>query len=203
MISLVLIEDNHSYTEALRKVLDDLSRYRLLGVFDKAEDFVSSRLEPDIIIVDLDLKGMSGIRFIARYSSEYPRSRMIVNTVMDREETVFECLREGAVGYITKSDGIRQMTEVIDTAMQGGAPMSMRIARMVISSFQRNKNSPLTERETEVLRLLSDGRTYRGIADAIHVSRETVKTHLKNIYVKLQVESKEEALRVAREKKYY
>jgi DNA-binding NarL/FixJ family response regulator len=122
-------------------------------------------------------------------------------TVYEDNEQVFEALKAGATGYITKSSNYLELLSALEEISRGGAPMSSKIARMVIDNFHINPNSPLTKRETEILQLISEGKTYTQISEQLFISKETAKTHIKNIYSKLQVNSKSEALaRAAQDK---
>jgi DNA-binding NarL/FixJ family response regulator len=114
--------------------------------------------------------------------------------VYEDSELVFEALKAGASGYITKSANYMELLSALEEIIRGGAPMSSRIARMVIDNHHINPNSPLTKRETTILQLISEGKTYTQISEELFISKETAKTHIKNIYSKLQVNSKSEAL---------
>jgi DNA-binding NarL/FixJ family response regulator len=131
-----------------------------------------------------------------------PDVNIIVITVHENSELVFEALCAGACGYITKNTEYSRLIDSIKEAMKGGAPMSSNIARMVVESFQKNQDTPLTGRETQVLELLSKGKSYTVIADELFIHKETVKSHIKNIYFKLQVHSKADAIEVALKNKF-
>jgi DNA-binding NarL/FixJ family response regulator len=151
--------------------------------------------------MDLDLPGMHGIEGIQRIKKTHPDINIIVLTVHEDSDMVFEALCAGASGYITKNANHSRLLDAIDEVQTGGAPMSGKIAKMVVDSFQKNQNSPLTSRETEVLEQLAKGKSYSIIADELFIHKETVKSHIKNIYFKLQVNSKAEALEIARKNK--
>jgi DNA-binding NarL/FixJ family response regulator len=147
--------------------------------------------------MDIELPGMNGIEGIEKIKKLRPRTNIIVVTVYDNDSLVFQALCAGAGGYLTKNMQPARLLEAIKDIQEGGAPMSTNIARMVVSSFQKNRNSPLTSRETEVLELLSKGKSYSTIADELFVDKETIRTHIKNIYWKLEVHSKAEAIEKA------
>jgi DNA-binding NarL/FixJ family response regulator len=140
------------------------------------------------------MHGIDGIKVIKKI---LPEVNIIVISVHENSQLVFESLVAGATGYITKSSNYNKVLEAINETMQGGAPMSTNIARLVVESFQRNQNSPLSPRETEVLELLAKGKSYSVIADELFIHKETVKSHIKNIYYKLQVNTKADAIEKA------
>jgi DNA-binding NarL/FixJ family response regulator len=123
-------------------------------------------------------------------------------TVYDNEENVFNALAKGASGYLIKSDSTEKIMDAIKEVVEGGAPMSMHIAKIVIKSFHKNQNSPLTKRETEILEQVANGKSRSKIAKEMFIDLETVKSHIKNIYVKLNVHSREDAIKEARNNKY-
>ena len=131
-----------------------------------------------------------------------PNTQLVVVTVYENDELVFKALCAGASGYLTKNMPPQKLIESLKELENGGAPMSTNIARLVVSSFHKNRQSPLTARELEVLELLSSGKSYSTIADQLFVDKETIKSHIKNIYLKLEVHSKAEAIEKARKSKY-
>ncbi|MFI5136229.1 MAG: response regulator [Sphingobacteriales bacterium] len=154
---------------------------------------------PDVILLDIDFTGINGIEAIPLLRKNHPGVHVLILTVYDSEDLVFEALRNGASGYLTKNISSETIVSSIRELMQGGAPMSAGIARMVIKSFQKSLDSPLSKREGHVLELISAGKSRTHIADELFIEPCTVKTHIKNIYLKLEVHSKEEALKIARE----
>jgi DNA-binding NarL/FixJ family response regulator len=154
---------------------------------------------PDVILLDIDFTGINGIEAIPLLRKNHPGAYVLILTVCDSENLVFEALRNGASGYLTKNISSEIIVSSIREVMEGGAPMSASIARMVIKSFQKNLDSPLSKREEQVLELISTGKSRTHIAGELFIEPCTVKTHIKNIYVKLEVHSKEDALKIARE----
>ena len=144
---------------------------------------------------------MDGIQGIEEIKRKNHLIDIIVMTIHEDNELVFKALCAGAVGYLTKGADYRHVIEALDEVKNGGSPMSSKIARMVTKSFQRNYFSPLTRRETEVLGLISQGKSYQVISDELFVSVETIKSHIYNIFQKLQVSNKTEAVYRAREDK--
>jgi DNA-binding NarL/FixJ family response regulator len=198
-----IVEDNEVVRDGLRLLINSMSEHTIVGAYDSCEKAIKNleQDDPEIILMDLDLPGISGIEGIQRIKKSHPEIDILVITVHEDSEMVFEALCAGASGYITKKANHAQLLDAIQEVKSGGAPMSTRIARMVVESFQKNQNSPLTARETEVLSLLSKGKSYSVIADELFVHKETVKSHIKNIYFKLQVNCKADALEKARKNK--
>ena len=153
--------------------------------------------EPDIVLMDIGLPGISGVEGIKRIKRARPKIDILTVTVHDEDEIVFNSLCAGASGYLTKNITPQRLIEAIKEVKQGGAPMSTNIARLVIRSFQKSTVSPLTPRETEVLQHLAKGKSYTMIADKLYINKETVRTHIKNIYKKLNVNSKAAAIEKA------
>ena len=156
----------------------------------------------DIYLMDIELPGMSGIVAIPKIKKIKPELQIVVVTVYENDELVFKALCEGAAGYLTKNIPPEKLISSLIELENGGAPMSTSIARLVVSSFHRNRQSPLSNRELEVLELLSSGKSYSTIANQLFVDKETVKSHIKNIYLKLEVHSKAEAIEKAKKSKY-
>jgi len=131
-----------------------------------------------------------------------PDAAVIILSVNEHQDTVFEALAKGAAGYLTKNTPPQKILEAVNEVMLGGGPMSAHIAKMVVNSFQRSNESPLTRRETEILEQIAAGKTRGKIADEFFIDLETVKSHLKNIYAKLDVHSKADAIKTARINKF-
>jgi DNA-binding NarL/FixJ family response regulator len=144
--------------------------------------------------MDIDLPGMSGISCVRRLKEKMPDLDIIMLTIKEDDESVFESLCAGASGYLIKETPPVELLAAIKEAREGGAPMSAHIARKIVKSFHKTRNSPLSSRETEVLRMLCKGDNYKAIAEALFVSNNTIKAHIKNIYKKLHVHSRAEAV---------
>ena len=196
---IIIVEDNDTVREGFALIINSMSEYVVINGYDNAEDAIKNlkKDRPDIIIMDLELPGMHGIDAIAEVRKINHSIDIIVNTIYENSDLVFQALVAGANGYITKNSSHGQLLEAIDELAKGGAPMSSKIAKMVVNSFQKNPNSPLSNRETEVLELLAKGKSYSMIADELFITKETAKSHIKNIYSKLQVNSKSEAIEKA------
>jgi len=198
-----IVEDNDVVRDGLQLLISSMSNYNVVGAYINCEQALKNLEKdlPDVILMDIDLPGMSGIEGIIRKKKIHPEIHIIVITVHEDSEVVFDALCAGASGYITKNANHSRLLDAIDEVQSGGAPMSSKIAKLVVSSFQKNPNSPLTTRETEVLELLAKGKSYTVIADELFIHKETVKSHIKNIYFKLHVNCKADALEIARKNK--
>ena len=201
--NIVIIEDNIDFSNTLKDLIDLEDQYCVKNQFNNGEEALLylKKETIDIVLMDIDLPGMNGIECTQKIRKESPQTLIIVITIFENSKTVLDALKSGAIGYLTKNIKREQLINALNEAINGGAPMSMNIAKMVVNSFQKSINTPLTSRETEILSLLSQGKSYQSIADFLFISKETVKSHIKNIYVKLQVESKEEAIHIANKNK--
>ncbi|MDQ3537167.1 MAG: response regulator transcription factor [Bacteroidota bacterium] len=196
---IVIVEDNEIVKDGFALLLGSFSEYNVVASYSNCEDAIKNLASdnPHIILMDLELPGMHGIQGISKIKKLNPETDIIVISIHENSELVFEALCAGASGYITKNSNYSRLLDAIKEVKTGGAPMSSNIARMVVDSFRKNQNSPLTARETEVLELLAKGKSYSIIAEELFIHKETVKTHLKNIYYKLQVKSKAQAIEKA------
>jgi len=196
---ITIVEDNEVVRDGFALLIDSVSEYDVVSTYDNCEDALRNlkKDRPNVILMDLELPGMHGVEGIRRIKKLTPEVSIIVITVHANSELVFQALCAGASGYITKNAGHSKLLDAIAEVQKGGAPMSSQIARMVVQSFQKNIDSPLTTRETEVLELLAKGKSYTVIADELFVHKETIKSHIKNIYTKLQVNSKADAIEKA------
>lgn len=178
------------------------SGFELSGAYENAEEAIASipLLQPDVILVDIHLPGQSGINCIEKLRPVCSNTQFIMCTSLEDNDTIFNALKAGANGYLTKSTPPARLLEAIIEVHSGGSPMSTNIARKVIGSFQlttstsTNEFEALSKREQEILQLLSKGFRYKEIAEKLFISVETVRTHVRNIYEKLQVNSRTEAI---------
>ncbi len=201
MITISVIEDNEQFRNALEAIIKSQDEFALIGSYDSAEKAMSAIVEspPDIVITDITLPGIRGTELIVRLKDKLSKTQFMVCSIHDDDETIFDSLKSGASGYILK-DPITavDIVKAIRELYNGGSPMSPFIARKVISSFQKpainDPDSLLSQREREVLEWLAKGLLYKEIAERLGVGTETVKKHLKNIYQKLHVQNKIEAI---------
>ncbi|MEN6438315.1 MAG: response regulator transcription factor [Syntrophobacter sp.] len=199
---LTIIEDDRMLMENLRLLLGGEPGIRVLSAFSNAEEAVAAfkTRSPEVMLVDLGLPKMSGIELIRVVKQMHPETEIIVHTISEDRPTVFAALKAGASGYILKGSTPRELIEALFEVHKGGAPMSPKIARMVIREFQEEAEQEqqlLTMREKEILVNLEKGLTYKEIAGLLNISPHTVHTHIKNIYEKLQARDRHEALRKA------
>lgn len=205
MITIAIVEDNDQFRNGLEAIIQSQEEMLLAGSYENAEKALLALPDnpTDIVIADINLPGMRGTNLILQLKIKMPQTQFMVCSIHDDDDTVFEAMKYGASGYILKNpitaDGI---IRAIHDLYNGGSPMSPFIARKVISSFQKpaesSESSKLSVREKEVLEFLAKGLLYKEIADKLGVSHETVKKHLKNIYQKLHVQNKIEALKKMR-----
>ena len=201
---ITIIEDNDKIREGFAAVVESSGRYDVVSQYSNCEDAIRHLQEdlPDVVLMDIGLPGMSGVEGTIRIKKRLPGSIILIITVMEDSEKVFQSLCAGAGGYIVKNSDVEDIVRSIDEALAGGAPMSLQIAKMVVQSFNRPGGSPLSARETEVLQGIAQGKSYTKIATELFVSKDTVRSHIKNIYRKLAVNSKAEALKIAGNKRW-
>lgn len=200
--SIAIIEDDDKIRQYLYEELLQHLDVKRIEQFSNAEDAIRNlSIDPvEIAMFDIQLPGMSGIECIRRLKMIHPRMQMMVLTVYDNPDTIFDALKAGANSYILKSTAPDKIVEAVKELHEGGSPISSQIARKVIEAFQLKENAneyfqTLSRREQEILENLSKGYRYKEIADKLFVSIETVRTHIRNIYEKLQVNSRVEALK--------
>jgi DNA-binding NarL/FixJ family response regulator len=201
---ITIVEDDSIIRNAFVTLIRQNKNYSVVNAYGDAESAIKNLKadEPDICLMDIELPGMNGIVAISKIKAILPKTHVVVVTVYENDELVFKALCEGAAGYLTKNMPSSKLMDSLLELENGGAPMSTNIARMVVSSFHRNRQSPLSNRELEVLELLASGKSYSTIADQLFVDKETVKSHIKNIYLKLEVHSKAEAIEKAKKSRY-
>ena len=201
-IRIGIVEDNRDLRESLQLMVESAPGLCFVCAYSNAEDAIRSlpKNEPDVVLMDIHLPFRSGIECTRRLKDLCPRLQVLILTVYEDSESIFDALKAGASGYLLKRSSPTEILAAIADVAVGGAPMSSQIARQVVASFQLPTPSlepagePLSERETEVLGYITKGYSGKEIADKMHVSINTVKTHLKHIYQKLHVRSRTEIL---------
>ena len=195
---IVIIEPVEEIRHGYSLILSSNNQYNVIrSCATTDEAIVNIRKDyPDIIITDIDeVKGIDAISKIKRINRKI---HILVNSSIDNNEVIFAALAAGAAGFIIKGSRHTELFNAVDEILNNGAPMSPKVARIVVSSFKLNPNTPLSRRETEILQLLARGKTYKIAANELSIGIETVKSHVKSIYVKLQASTKSEAIDIAR-----
>lgn len=198
-IVILLFDDNHNLRQSLRLLLELEPEFRVAGDFPTCENAfaLTQSLRPDVVVMDIDMPGMDGIQGTRQVKAAKPNTEVIMHTVFEDDERLFAAFCAGASGYLLKTHSPLRLPEAIREALQGGLPASPGIARRILRFLQKNAvktDYGLTARETEVLGWLVKGYSYKMIADACFLSIETIKSHLKNVYVKLHVSCATEAV---------
>ena len=203
-INTCIIEDDETIRDGYVTLLKSDPDFYVSGDFASFEEAMQNlpELSPDIILLDVQLPGIRGVDAIPKIKKILPQAQILILTVHETEEIIFLALKNGASGYLTKNVSFDKIKDSIREVIHGGGAMSASIARLVMRSFEKNTNSPLTKRETEILENISEGKSRSKIAAELFIDLETVKSHIKNIYHKLDVNSRDEAIKVARESKF-
>ncbi len=199
-IRVAVVEDDELVRENLTRLIHETDGFECVASFATGEQAIQAwpRRAPHVAIMDINLPGMSGVECVRQLKSRFPEVNVVMLTVYDDSERIFQALKMGASGYLLKRSTAAEILQAIQDVHQGGAPMTSYIARKVVQSFrqQRATEKPaeaLSKRETEVLDYVARGYSNKEIADALSISLETVRTHLKRIYEKLHVRSRTEA----------
>ncbi|MFN5318855.1 MAG: response regulator [Bacteroidia bacterium] len=201
MTSIVIFDDNPGRRESLRMLLESHKEFIVTGDFEDCSKVKAQieQLQPDVVLMDIQMPlvdGLEGVRIIKEY---FPNIHVIMQTVFEDDEKIFDAMRYGASGYILKKTDPRQIIQAIEEVRNGGSPMTPSIATRVLHFFrQQHESKPetygLSEREREILQYLVNGLSYKMIADKLEISYNTVNSHIKKIYDKLQVHSVSEAV---------
>ena len=198
MMRILIFEDNDLLRESLSSLVSASKQYELAGAYPNVLTVTQQVAEhaPDVVLMDIDMPGTNGIEAVKQLRSTNKTLPIIMLTVFDDNGSVLQAIKAGASGYLLKKHIATKLFSAIEEVLQGGAPMSPTIARLVIASMQKPSGNSyqLTPRENEILTLLSQGNSYKMIAAQSDISIDTVRTHLKNIYEKLHVHSQTEAV---------
>ena len=194
-IHIAIVEDDNEIRQTLSLIVDGSQGFTCKYAFPDGESAMASlaNLPIDVVLMDIDLPGKSGIEVTRAMKKKCPDLDFIMLTVQSDDDSIFESLCVGASGYLLKDTNPADLLVHIKEVYEGGSPMSSQVARRIINSFRIIEN-PLSERETQVLKFLSQGFNYKEVADSIHVSPHTIKTHIKNICSKLHVNNRAEAI---------
>lgn len=200
-IKVAIVEDDPDLFAYFKSILEQVEDFDLVGLYTNAEAFEAAihTIQPDVVLMDINLPGKSGIECISKLKPSVPQVQYLICTIFEDSQNLFDALCAGATGYILKISALKELEKAIRDIHAGGSPMSPQIARFVIEAFpQRRKNLALVEnlskREQEVLHLLAEGYRYKEIADQLHLGVDTVRTYIRNIYSVLQVHSRTDAI---------
>jgi len=202
---IAIVESDQIFLESYTHIVNNSDKYIVVGSYLFAEDLLKEVIQKkvEIILMNIDLLGLDGVRVTEMIKEKYPHVEIIIVTACEETDFVINSLKAGASGYIEKSANFIEIISALDQLSKGGAPISPKIAKIVIHHFHLNANSPLSCREKEVLTLMAEGKTYTQISNVLFISPETVRTHMRNMYVKLQVSNKSEAIRIGMDNKYF
>lgn len=201
-IKVAIFEDNRNLREGLFQLIDGSNGFRCVGAFPNCDKLIQNLKEskPDVVLMDIEMPGLSGIEAIKILKENFPEVKVLMETIFEDNNKIFDSICNGAEGYILKNTSPVLILSAIKEIYEGGAPMTPSVASKVLKMFKKNSTSTskeeldLTEREKEILKSLVEGMSYKMIAATYFISIDTVSGHIKNIYKKLQVHSKSEAV---------
>ncbi len=204
-IRVAIFEDNKLVRDALQTILNGTPGFICCGAFADGNHWETdiNRSEPDVVLMDIEMPGLNGIEITKKICERFPHIKILMQTVFNDSEKIFLALCAGASGYILKNDPPHKFIDAINEVYGGGAPISSAVAKKVLGFFANqnvilispgNEDYRLSEREKEILRLMVEAFNYKAIAEKTFISYETVRTHVKNIYKKLHVTSRNEAV---------
>lgn len=200
-ISVSIVEDSDKLRGTLARVINRADGFRCVSDYVNAEDALKGlpQVRPDVVLMDINLPGMNGVECVRQLKQLLPQTQVMMLTVYEDTENIYNALTAGASGYMLKRTSSKELLQAIQEVYRGGSPMTMHIARKVVQSFQKTAATAqpaenLSEREQQVLDLLSRGLMYKEIADKLAISYETVHTYIRRIYEKLQVRTRTEAV---------
>jgi DNA-binding NarL/FixJ family response regulator len=200
---IIIFDDNEERLNSVKMLLDLSEDFDCAGTFKNANNVIEDikATQPDLVLMDIDMPGQSGIEATAVIRKDYPHLPVIIQTIFEENEKIFDSLRVGANGYLLKKTGPEKFLESLREALNGGAPMTGSIAAKVLNYFAREaadkKKYNLTEREKQILGFLVKGYSYKLIANECDIAYNTVNNHIRNIYDKLYVNSATEAVSLA------
>lgn len=199
-ITVSIVEDDRRIRESLTVLINGTENINCISAYSSGEEALEDIADkkPDVVLMDINLSGISGIECVRKLKALMPNLQILMLTMYEDDEKIFQSLVAGASGYLVKRTSPSDLLSAITEVHSGASPMSGKIARTVVEYFQKQattvQHEPLSRREQDILRLLAKGYRYKEIADALAISFETVRSHLKNIYDKLHVHSRTEAV---------
>ena len=203
-IKIAFVEDNNLFYQSLKLLLLESEEFDIVGMFSNAESLIKDfpYILPEIVLMDINLPGMSGVEAVSVIKKDYPETKLIILTVLEDDDNVFNSLKAGADGYLLKKDSLEKITEKILLIKEGGAPITSSIAKKIIDYFksENDRNNALeidtlTPRELEVLNHISNGLLNKEIADKLFLSIDAIKKIAQSIYEKLKVRNRSEAIK--------
>ncbi len=198
MISVAIVDDQRDIREGLQNILLMADGFQCVGTYGDAKTALQGILQtrPDVALMDIELPDMTGIECVKALKHQLPELNVIMLTAYTDDKHIFQALRAGALGFLSKNIFPSRLLSAIREVCRGGAPLDARIARRVVSSFYQFHQdlADLSHRERDVLSLLCEGQSYKDMARQLYVSPNTIRFHLKNIYKKLDVNSRHEAM---------
>ncbi len=201
VIRVAIVEDDEKIRESLVMLIEDTPGFRCVGAYESAEDALSDfrNKDADVVLMDINLPAMNGVECVRKLKAVKPKLEICMLTVYEDAEKIFSSLEAGATGYLLKRTSPEQLLQGIRDTFEGGSPMSSQIARKVVQRFKEEHQKSedeveLSEREREILNLLVKGKRYKEIGASLFISPSTVHSHLHNIYEKLHVRSRSEAI---------
>jgi DNA-binding NarL/FixJ family response regulator len=199
-VKVALCEDNDIFRESLKQFIQDSPGYSVTATCNNATDIVELLKDnlPDVVLMDIDMPGINGIKATSMVKAAYPNINVLILTVYDDDQKIFDAILSGATGYILKKTPPQKILEAISEVQDGGASMNASIVKKVLSFFKQNTlvsdEYALSHREMDILKCLVNGDSYKMIADNCKISIGTVRTHITSIYKKLHINSKSEAV---------
>jgi DNA-binding NarL/FixJ family response regulator len=198
-VRVAIIEDHDDFREGLFHLFRTTEGFYSVGRYSSVEEALPKMPEPDVVLLDIGLPGKTGIEAIPEFKRRYPKAQIVMMTVFDDDRHIFDAIQAGADGYLLKKTPPAKLLHAVEDAAAGGMPMTPFVARQAVELFKRfapsTKAGPdLTQRESEILKLLVEGLNYTMIAEKLFISLDTVRNHIRHIYEKLQVHSKAEAV---------
>lgn len=203
-LRIVIIDDDQIWRSGCELLLSEIEGFAVIGSYGHLllDLKILESDRPHLILFGINQPNFSHVKILAEIKSLVPRTHVLILAILSHSEVIFETFKIGVSGYITKDLSIDKLLDAIRVVMDGGGVFSADVTKMVINSFQINSDSPLTKRETEILQRIAEGQTKSQIAVELFINQNTVRTHVKNIYVKLNVKSRSEAIKVAKHKRF-